>query len=65
MIGERLKELREKKNMTQDDLCKELNIRQATLSHYENNKRTPDLEMLIKISKVFGVSIDYLADRYK
>lgn len=65
MIGNKLKQLREKNNMTQEDLCNLLNIKQATLSQYETNKRTPDLKMLIKIADIFNVSLDYLSGRYK
>lgn len=65
MVGERIRELRESKNLRQEDLCKMLNIKQATLSNYEQNRRTPDVEMLIKIADIFKVSIDYLVGRYK
>lgn len=65
MIGDRIRELRESKNMRQEDLCNLLNIKQATLSQYELNKRTPDINMLIKIADIFRVSLDYLCERYK
>ena len=38
-----------------------LNTSQPTISAFELGQRTPDLNMLINMSKFFGVSIDYLA----
>lgn len=64
-IGYRIKELREAKNLNQEELSKILNIEQSTLSYYENNKRRPSLEVLIKMANFFGVSLDYICDRYK
>lgn len=64
MLGDRIKELRESKNINQEDLCKILNIEQATLSNYERNRRIPNLNMLIKIADYFKVSLDYLCGRY-
>jgi transcriptional regulator with XRE-family HTH domain len=37
-----------------------LNISREALSHYENGKRNPDIEMLRKLSEYFNVSIDFL-----
>lgn len=38
----------------------DLNISREALSHYENGKRSPDIQMLKALSKYFGVSIDFL-----
>ena len=38
----------------------DLAISREALSYYENGKRSPDMEMLIKLSDYFNVSIDYL-----
>lgn len=64
-FGDIIKELRKKNNLKQKDLCQILNITQPTLSNYENNRRTPDVKMLIKIANYFNVSIDYLFKNYK
>ena len=55
-----LKEIRKKKKYSQLKVALELSISREALSHYENGKRSPDLDMLIKLSHYFGVSIDYL-----
>lgn len=62
----KLKELRQKNNLTQDQLADELNTRyhlnesKATISQFEHNKRIPDLDRLINIADYFKVSLDYL-----
>lgn len=38
----------------------DLNISREALSHYENSKREPSIELLIKMSEYFNVSIDFL-----
>ena len=53
-------EIRKKKGYSQLKVAMDLNITRETLSHYENGKRSPDLEMLIALSKYFNKSIDYL-----
>ena len=58
MIG--LKEIRKKKNLNQQKVALDLNISREALSHYENGKREPSLNMLVIMSKYFNVSIDYL-----
>ena len=56
----RLKELRETQRLNQLGLAMKLNVSQSTISAYEVGDRTPDLETLITIAKMFNISIDYL-----
>jgi len=58
MIG--LKEIRKKKGYSQLKVAMDLHITREALSYYENGKRNPDLEMLVKFSEYFSKSIDYL-----
>lgn len=58
MIG--LKLIRKERKLNQLKVAMDLNISREALSHYENGKREPSLEMLQKMSEYFGVSIDYL-----
>lgn len=58
MIG--LKEIRKRKKYSQLKVAMDLAISREALSYYENGKRSPDLEMLLKLSRYFNVSIDYL-----
>lgn len=59
-LSEKLKELRTDHDYTQEDLGKYLNISRQGYAHYENGGRTPDYQMLIKISKFYDVSLDYI-----
>ena len=58
MIG--LKIIRKKLKLNQQKVALDLNMSREALSHYENGKRQPSLEMLIKMSNYFNVSINYL-----
>ncbi|MES5860657.1 helix-turn-helix transcriptional regulator [Bacillus cereus group sp. RP29] len=60
MFGQRLRELRSKKNISATALGKVLGIAQTTVSNWENSGYEPNYEMLVKISRFFGVSVDYL-----
>ena len=57
---ERIKELREDKDMSQEKLSKLLNIGQQTLSQYESNKRKLPIDLLEKYAVIFKVSVDYI-----
>ena len=59
----KLKELREQKKITQTQLSKEINVPLITYTKYENNIRTPSLEVLIKLANYYNVSLDYLVGR--
>lgn len=58
MIG--LREIRKRRHLNQLKVAMDLNISRESLSYYENGRRSPDIEMLVKLSKYFNVSIDYL-----
>ncbi|KJF45767.1 MULTISPECIES: helix-turn-helix domain-containing protein [Bacillus] len=60
MLGDRLRSLREKHNLTQEQIAKKIGISRGTYAHYEINKRRPDYETLIKITDIFNVSLDFL-----
>ena len=58
LIG--LKMVRKQKQLNQLKVALDLNISREALSHYENGKRSPDVQMLRKLSEYFDVSIDFL-----
>lgn len=60
MIGKQLKLLRETKHKNQQEVCCALNIEQSTLVNYENDKRIPKVDILIKLANYYNVSVDYL-----
>lgn len=60
---ERLKNLREDADMSQESLSKILGISQRTLSHYESGERNIPIEILIKTADHFNCSVDYILGR--
>lgn len=58
--GEIIRYLRIKSNLTSKELGKALDISESAISLYENNKRKPSIELIIKISNYFNVSTDFL-----
>ncbi len=58
MVG--LREIRRKKGFSQLKVAMDLNISREALSYYENGRRSPDIQMLLRLSEYFGASVDYL-----
>lgn len=56
----RIKELRQEKDILQSDLAKRLKVGQATISNWETGRYEPDQDALREMSKIFDVSIDYI-----
>lgn len=56
----RIKELRAEKNIFQSKLASLLKVRQNTISNWETGRSEPDQDALREMSKIFGVSIDYI-----
>ena len=59
-IGDRIKEVRERRNWTQERLALETKISKGFLSEVENNKRNISTEYVLRIAGVLGASLDYL-----
>jgi len=57
---ERLKELRNARGITQDQLASRLDLTRAAVSSYENGVRTPSFSLLSRMAGIFNVSTDYL-----
>lgn len=60
LVGERLKKLRLSKQLSQQELGNLLGITKVSICGYENGTRTPSLDILCEMARVFGVSTDYL-----
>ena len=61
-IGEKIKNLREDRNLTQSKLGKELNMTQRKISYIEHDMYEPSIEDIKSICKFFKISADYLLD---
>ena len=57
------KQLRQNKNLTQEDIAKSLKVGKSTISMWENGNREPNFEMLEAIADYFNVNMDILLDR--
>jgi len=60
----KLKTLREDSGLSQTELADTLGVSRGSISFYENNDRTPDIEFLEKVSTFFNVSCDYLLNKH-
>ncbi|MBQ7411604.1 MAG: helix-turn-helix transcriptional regulator, partial [Clostridia bacterium] len=61
-IGEKIRDLRKSKNMTQEDLAECLNVTISAVSQWEIGKTMPDITMIPIICNVFDVSSDKLLE---
>ncbi len=59
-LGERLYGLRTSREMSQGDLAEKLDVSRQTISKWENNMSIPELDKIIALSNLFGVSVDYI-----
>lgn len=58
---QRIRDMREDMDLTQDQLVKILKMHKTTYTNYEQGKREPPFEFIIKLAKFYNVSIDYIA----
>lgn len=59
-LGERIYTLRTERNLSQGDLADALEVSRQSISKWENNNSVPDLDKLVRLSTLFGVSLDEL-----
>lgn len=60
IFSERLKEEREKRNWSQNDLAEKLHVSRQSVSKWETGKNYPSIEIIIHLSDLFGITIDEL-----
>lgn len=60
VLGQRIKEEREKRNLTQEQLAQTLNVSRQSISKWKIGTTYPDIERLITISEFFYISLDNL-----
>lgn len=59
-IGEKIKYYRQKNNMTQEKLASCLNVTFQTVSKWETGVSSPDLSLIVPLTKLFRISADEL-----
>lgn len=66
-IGDKIKQLRKQRNMSQISLAQQLGVSKSVISSYENGVHLPPYDILLRIARIFSVSTDYLlgAPNYK
>lgn len=57
-MNNRIKELRARYNLTQEQLAKKVNVRRETIVFLEKGKYNPSLQLAHDVAKVFGASIE-------
>nr|WP_216697814.1 helix-turn-helix transcriptional regulator [Enterococcus innesii] len=59
-VGEKIKNKRNEKNYTQEDLANLLHVSRSTISSWEVGRTYPDLDTVVKISDLLGITLDEL-----
>jgi transcriptional regulator with XRE-family HTH domain len=59
-IGERITHLRKQLNLSQQDLADSIKVSRTIIGNYERDLNMPSIDVLLKLAKVFNVSVDFL-----
>ena len=59
-VSEKIRTLRKSKGMSQEELAGQVNISRQAISRWENGTALPDADNIVQLSKLFGVTTDYL-----
>ncbi|MCI9382230.1 MAG: helix-turn-helix transcriptional regulator [Dorea sp.] len=59
-IGAKLKDARMRAGMTQEKVAEEIQVTRQTISNWENEKSFPDIVSVIRLSSLYGISLDQL-----
>ena len=62
MISMNLKRLRKEHQYTQENVAEKINVSRQSIAKWENGESTPDIDTLIKLSKLYNVSLDNLVN---
>ncbi len=62
-LGQRISSLRQELKLTQKELAEKFNISPSSIGMFEQNRRSPDSELLNRFADFFNVSVDYLLCR--
>ena len=60
---QRIRDLREDRDLTQTELCQKLYMHKTTYTNYEQGKHTVPLDFAVTLDDFYGVTLDYIAGR--
>lgn len=60
ILGDKIMNLRKKNAWSQEELAEKLGVSRQSISKYESAQVVPDMEKILKLSRIFGVTTDYL-----
>ena len=60
IFADKLIQLRKKSGWSQEELAEQMNVTRQSVSKWEGSQSVPDLEKIVRLSELFGVSTDYL-----
>lgn len=64
-FGQRISRLRKEKELTQNDIADKVGVTAQAVSKWENDQATPDIDILVKLSDIFDISLDELLGKEK
>ena len=64
-FGQRLAKLRKEKELTQNDIADKVGVTSQAVSKWENDQASPDIDVLVKLSEMFDISLDELLGKEK
>ena len=64
-FGQRITRLRKEKGLTQNDIAERVNVTSQAVSKWENDQATPDIDILVKLSEIYDISLDELFGKEK
>ena len=61
-IGERVRQLRKSRGITQDELANHLSVSRQAVSRWETGSSVPSIEILLKLSELYGITINEILE---
>lgn len=59
-LADKIIQLRKKKGWSQEELAEMINVTRQSVSKWESRASMPDLDKIVRLSEIFGVTVDYL-----
>ena len=63
IFSQRLRELRISNGLSQDEIAQKVNVMRATVGHWENGRREPNIQTMCILADLFKVSLDFMTGR--